>query len=228
MFENLFTDLSAVSAFDVAVNLALALVLGMLVAVIYRVTYSGYSYSSSLVSSMVILTMITAVVIMVIGNNLARAFGLVGAMSIIRFRTAVKDTRDIVFIFFALAVGMAIGSGNHLVGILGAGTVCLVILVLYLADFGSVNGDELLLRFTMVPGDNDGDSQIYMPIFEKYLKNFELLNIKSVRMGQYLEYSFNIFLKEPDKYNQVINELNAVEGIERVGLIFKGYESETS
>ncbi|MDZ7346073.1 MAG: DUF4956 domain-containing protein, partial [candidate division KSB1 bacterium] len=83
------------SFFDVLINLVIAFVLGMLIATVYRLTFKGYAYSASLVNTLILITMVTTMVIMVIGNNLARAFGLVGAMSIIRFRTAVKDTRDI-------------------------------------------------------------------------------------------------------------------------------------
>jgi len=100
-------------------DLAIALLCGFLISLLYRWTYRGPAYSTTFVSSLASLSMITALVIMVIGNNLARAFGLVGALSIIRFRTAVKDTQDIVFIFFALAVGMAAGVGLHLSAIAG-------------------------------------------------------------------------------------------------------------
>jgi hypothetical protein len=89
--------------------LSVALFAGLILTCLYRITYKGAGYTAGFVGSIILLTLITALVIMVIGNNLARAFGLVGAMSIIRFRTAVKDVMDIVFIFFALAVGMASG-----------------------------------------------------------------------------------------------------------------------
>ena len=86
---------------DVLLNLLVALLCGLVIAQTYKLTFGGASYSKSISNSLVVLAMITTVVIIVIGNNLARAFGLVGAMSIIRFRTAVKDPMDIVFIFFS-------------------------------------------------------------------------------------------------------------------------------
>ena len=84
---------------DVLANLLVAFVCGLMMSIIYRITYRGPSYSVTFVNSLVLLSIISAIVIMVIGNNIARAFGLVGAMSIIRFRTAVRDTMDLVFIF---------------------------------------------------------------------------------------------------------------------------------
>jgi len=94
--KNLFTSIAIEQFIG---NLVMALICGFIISIIYRWTYRGPHYSTSYVHSMVILAMVTALVIMVIGNNLARAFGLVGAMSIIRFRTAVKDTQDIVNYF---------------------------------------------------------------------------------------------------------------------------------
>ena len=224
MFDSLITNFQTITIFDVAINIVLSFVIGFFISVIYRITYSGYAYSSSFVNAMIILSMITAIVIMVIGNNLARAFGLVGAMSIIRFRTVVKDTRDIVFVFFALAAGMAAGSGNHIIGIVGSSIVGLVVLVLFIFNYGSVRKKELLLRFYMIPDNNE--ENIYIPIFQKYLQNFSMLNIKSVRMGQFLELSFHIRLKNMDNYQQFINEMNGLEGIERISLIFNGNEEE--
>ncbi|MCB0843737.1 MAG: DUF4956 domain-containing protein, partial [Bacteroidetes bacterium] len=112
-------DLFPLTVADIVINLAISVICGLIISVVYRLTYKGASYSVTFVHSLVLLSMITAIVLLVIGNNLARAFGLVGAMSIIRFRTAVRDTQDIVFIFFSLAVGMAAGVGYPVIAILG-------------------------------------------------------------------------------------------------------------
>ena len=224
MPDTIFADFQGMTLFDVLLNVLLSFVIGFFISLLYRTTYTGYSYSSSFVNALVILAMVTAIVIMVIGNNLARAFGLVGAMSIIRFRTVVKDTRDITFVFFALAGGMAAGSGNHLIGIAGTGIVGIVLLVFYLVNYGSVRKKELLLRFYMVP--QNGEENIFLPVFREHLHNFTLLNIKSVRLGQFLEFSFHIRLKDVDRYQRFINDLNGIEGIERVSMVFSGNEEE--
>ena len=101
------------------INMIIALLCGLIISLFYKASYRGPHYSTSFVQALVVLSMVTSLVIMVIGNNLARAFGLVGAMSIIRFRTAVKDTQDIVFIFFSLAAGMAAGVGLKLPAFVG-------------------------------------------------------------------------------------------------------------
>ena len=96
-----------------------ALICGAAISWLYKATYQGPGFSQNFSSSIILLPMITALVIMIIGNNLARAFGLVGALSIIRFRTALKEPLDIVYVFFALAVGMAAGIGSYMIAFTG-------------------------------------------------------------------------------------------------------------
>lgn len=120
-------------------GLAVALVCGFLVSLLYRWTCRGPNYSITFVNALPALSMITAIVIMVIGNNLAHAFGLVGALSIIRFRTAIKDIHDIVFIFifFSLAVGIAAGVGLYSTAIIGTIFIGVSILILSRINYAS-------------------------------------------------------------------------------------------
>lgn len=122
---NEFQDLQNILSFSLTTgqvvrNLAVALVCGLLISRFYAWVTGRPGQSRTFSGSLIALSLITAVVIMVIGNNLARAFGLVGAMSIVRFRTAVKDVQDIVFIFFSLAIGMAAGVGQAAVAFITA------------------------------------------------------------------------------------------------------------
>ena len=223
MFDSLFVDFQTITIFDVVLNVLFAFIIGLFISIVYRITYKGFEYSSSFVNTIVIISMVTSIVIMVIGNNLARAFGLVGAMSIIRFRTVVKETRDIAFVFFSLAGGMAAGAGNHVIGLLGSAIIGLVVLIFYLTDYGVVKKKEMLLSFYMLP--QPGDESIYLPVFDKYLSTHTLLNVKSARMGQYLDLSFHVRLKQLDQYQDFIHELSSLEGIERASLVF-GEQSE--
>ena len=218
MFDNLFFNVPTITFFEIVINVLLAFIFGFFISLIYRLTYKGYAYSSSFVNMLVIIAMVTAIVMMVIGNNLARAFGLVGAMSIIRFRTVVKDTRDIAFVFFSLAGGMAAGAGNHMIGIVGSIFIGLVILGMFLTNYGVAKQKELLLKFYMIP--QHGDENIYLPVFNNFLKTHTLLNVKSARLGQFLELSFHVRLKDLKLHHKFIEELSALEGIERVSLIF--------
>src|SRR5690242_15916792 len=101
---------SAFTVTDVAVVLALSFVLSAAAATAYKATHRGTSYSQSFAQTLVLMGMITSLIMLIIGSNIARAFSLVGALSVIRFRNAVKETRDVGFMFFVMAVGMACGT----------------------------------------------------------------------------------------------------------------------
>lgn len=223
-FDSLFMNVPTILFFDILINMIMAFIFGFVISSLYRITYKGYSYSASFVNTLIIITMVTAVVIMVIGNNLARAFGLVGAMSIIRFRTVLKDTRDIAFVFFSLAAGMAAGAGNYLIGLIGGTLISLIILVLFWGNYGSIHQKEMLLRFWMVP--EEGAQSIYIPVFKKFLSNYSLLNVQSARLGQFLELSFYVSLNKKEQSQLFIRELSGLEGIERVSLVVGEETSE--
>ena len=115
---------------DVVIVLVLSFVLSACIGWIYKITHRGTSYTQSFVFTLVLNGMIVAVVMLIVGSDIARAFSLVGALSIIRFRNAVKETRDVGFIFFTMAIGMAIGTRFYLLGVISAVAISLVILLM--------------------------------------------------------------------------------------------------
>jgi uncharacterized membrane protein YhiD involved in acid resistance len=159
--------------------------------------------------------MVTALVIMVIGNNLARAFGLVGAMSIIRFRTAVKDTQDIVFIFFSLAAGMAAGVGLKGLALLGTVFIGAVLLLMSRLNYARPHKRDFLLQFQCDVQDGEG---VYLPVLENYCKNNKLVNMQSIGMENQFELSFYIELKKRDQRTQLIRDLNKIAEVDHVRL----------
>ena len=217
------TDLSQIFNFvitpaDVIAHLTISLLCGILIAQVYRWTYSGPNYTVSFVHALIAITMITAVVIMVIGNNLARAFGLVGAMSIIRFRTAVKDAHDIVFIFFSLAIGLAAGVGLYRVAFSGALGIGLVILVLNKFNFAQRNHREYLLQFSYE--EKGIQEKVYEAVLEKYCRRNHLINVRSLGREDILELSYNILLKRRNLFAEFVQALSAVPGVTSVNCFF--------
>ncbi len=199
-------------------NMTVALACGFLISLLYRWTYRGPSYSITFVNSIPPLSMITAVVIMVIGNNLARAFGLVGALSIIRFRTAIKDTQDIVFIFFSLAIGMAAGVGLHSIAIAGTIFIGTSIFILSKINYAYPERREFLLQFYFAPsGEQEAP---YQPVLDKYCKQHKLINVKSLKDGDLLELSYYVHLKVKDKSREFVRELGRIQGVTHVNLFF--------
>lgn len=215
-FQNFWTY--SLSVGNVLENVGVAFLCCSVIALFYRYTYRGPGYSVSFINSLVVLGMITAVVIMVIGNNLARAFGLVGAMSIIRFRTAVKETMDIVFIFFSLSIGMAAGVGLHIVAISGALFIGFIILLLSKTNLFSLSNEKFLLQF-LYTGPHGNENAPYMEVLNKYCKQITLLNIKSIKENQ-LELSYHVSIKNKKDNSKFIGELENVEGVRQINLYF--------
>lgn len=215
-FQNIFT--TSITLGTVLQNLSVAVLCSLLIAVFYKYSYKGPGYSASFVHSLIALSMITAIVIMVIGNNLARAFGLVGAMSIIRFRTAVKDTIDIVFIFFALGIGMAAGVGLYSVAIGGTIFIGLILLALSKTEFLIIRKEKFLLQFRYLA--EDGNEASYIPALKKYCKKFTMINVKSIGREDELEISFYVSIKNKNQNPEFIKELSAQKGISSVNFYF--------
>ena len=197
-------------------NIAVALLCGFLISLLYRWTHRGPDYSITFINSMPSLSMITAVVTMVIGNNLARAFGLVGALSIIRFRTAIKDTQDIVFIFFSLAIGMAAGVGLHSTAI--TATICIgaSMFILSKINHASPKRQECLLQFRFM---SSGEQKApYLPILEKYCQHYRLINTKSLKQKDSLRISYYVNLKAKEQSEEFVRELGRTQSVTHVNL----------
>ena len=199
---------------EILINLIIAFFLGFIISLVYKKTHKGLSYSQSFVLTNIFVCVIVAMVIMVIGNNLARAFALVGALSIIRFRTVVKDTKDTAFIFWSLAAGMASGTGSYFLAISGTAVISMIALVLYYTNYGSIFKSEFIIQFRS--RNSAKNKKNYNKIFSEYCKSSTLLNAESSGDGQSLKLSFDIVLKENKAYDEFIQKLSKVSGLSEV------------
>ena len=131
IFKSSFLEnVTAVSLLDMVLALALAFGLGMFIFLVYKKTYQGVMYSSSFGVTLVALTMITTLVILAVTSNVVLSLGMVGALSIVRFRTAIKDPMDLVFLFWSISIGIICGAGLYEVALLTCLVVTILILVL--------------------------------------------------------------------------------------------------
>ena len=202
--------------FEILINIALAFVLGMVISTVYRYTHKGLSYSQSFTLTIVFITLIVAVVMMVIGSSLARAFALVGALSIIRFRTVVKDTKDIIYIFFGLAVGMASGTSNYFLAVSSATCISLIAVVLDKLNYGALYKSEFILRFTF---EQNYGSESYLETIKKYAKRSNLLHIEPAGDGKYLNLTYDITLNDGADAGQFSTAIDKAEGTSEITLI---------
>ena len=219
-------ELLPLNVYTVLTNLSVALACGIIIALVYRFIYKGPSYAASYVNSLVLLSLITCLVIMVIGNNLARAFGLVGAMSIIRFRTAVRDVQDIVYIFFSLAVGMASGVGLHAIAIGGTIFICLVSVVLVTFNFGAPGKAEYVLQL-IYPPSKEIDNQV-SKILREYCRGVKLVNLKSQGEGGKMEAFYQFAIRRRFKSTELVSELSSLSESIKFNLYFDQDEASVA
>lgn len=202
---------------NVFLSLLLAFVLGQVIAWVYYFTHSGLSYSRTYVQSLVLVTIVVAMVMAVIGDNIIRAFGLMGALAIIRFRNVVKDTRDIVFIFCSLVVGMAAGSQRYAIAVMGTVILSLIAIYLDLTGFGTHQPHNGFLRFSL-PG-HIGPKHPVPEILKRFCGNFTLISAQDSGFGSAeVEYSYQLMVRNARRNEQMLAELEKVEGIENVSL----------
>lgn len=121
---------TSISLFDMALALVFAFGIGMFIFLIYKKTYQGVMYSSSFATTLVALTMITTVVILAVTSNVVLSLGMVGALSIVRFRTAIKEPLDIAFLFWSIAIGIVLAAGLFPLAVIGSGVIGLLLLLL--------------------------------------------------------------------------------------------------
>jgi hypothetical protein len=207
----------AVSWVQVLVRLALALVLGRLVALVYERTRPASQRTPSFPATLVLLAVLIAMVTQVIGDNVARAFSLVGALSIVRFRTVVRDTEDTAFVIFAVVVGMATG-GNHLpVAFTGLAVVGAAAFWMGARTNGWPDAAGFVLRVRAGLG-RDLEALVGSAL-AAHVTDHRLTSVGTARQGMSLEASYQVRLKAGASASDLIKALNRVDGIQSVELV---------
>ena len=200
----------------VLVRLVAAMAFGAVVAFIYRQTRPNGDAQPSFPITLVLLSILIAMVTQVIGDNVARAFSLVGALSIVRFRTVVRDTQDTAFVIFAVAVGMAVGAGHPTVAISG------MVVVGAAAWIWSRRGalattDDLYMLEVKVAVGLDADV-VLRPTLETLVKTRRLMSLSTAKQGMAIEVRYQVALVRPDAAGELVRTLNKVEGVQGVSL----------
>ena len=203
---------------EILINLVLSFILGVSISLIYKKTHKGLSYSQSFMVTNIFVAVIVCMVIMIIGNSLARAFALVGALSIIRFRTVVKDTKDTAYIFWSLAAGMAAGTGSYFLAIAGSIIISGIALILFYTNFGSIIKSEFIVQFRINSNDSNITSQ-YNRLISDFTKSQTLLSSESSGDGQTIKVSFDVVMKEEMKQNELISKISKIDGVSEVVII---------
>lgn len=203
-----FQDLSGTfSVTDVLLSLLLSFVLTSIVGVVYQKTHRHISYSQSFVQTLVLVGMVISVIMLVVGSNIARAFALVGALSVIRFRNAVKETRDVGFLFLAMAIGMTCGTRFYVLAIAATALICVVLLLMHRFDWFRADISRQVVK-VQLPAEETAET--IEQILAAHCSSFELISAESVRGGALTEYSYTTQVRPKVAPNELVNALREV------------------
>jgi len=200
----------------------LAFVLGQVVAWIYSRTHSGLSYSRSFTQSLVIMTLVVSLVMFVIGNSIVTAFGLLGALALIRFRNVLKDTRDTVFVFICLVVGMAVGTQRYVLAIVGTTVLILVVLFLDVTAFGTLGRFDGYLTLRGLRGTL-GDTE---RVLRRYCREIKHVSSRQAGGTSEEEVVYEIGLRDRSRGDELLEELRRIDGVGHASLMVRAKYAE--
>jgi len=197
--------------------LGASLILGILISIVYIKTHKEEGYTASFTVTLIMLPAIIAIIILLVGNNVARAFSLAGAFSLIRFRSAPGDPKDIAYVFFTLAIGLACGIGYIGYAVIFAIILCAVMVVLNHINYAEPKDMSMTLKLT-VPEDLNFQN-LCDDILEKYTNSWKMKRVKTSEFGTLFEVVYNIELKQEVDQKKFIDELRCRNGNLNISLI---------
>ena len=210
IFKSSFLEnMTSISIFDMAIALVFAFGLGMLIFLVYKKTYQGVMYSSSFGTTLVALTMITTLVVLAVTSNVVLSLGMVGALSIVRFRTAIKEPLDIAFLFWAIAVGIVLAAGMIPLAVIGSAIIGAILLVL-------VNKKSYYNPYIVVLSCTDSASEKKATEYLNKQVQKCVVKSKTAQKGL-IELNLEIRMKNDD--TDFINTLADMEGVNSAILV---------
>ena len=215
----IFQNSGNLSLWQITMHIVVAAILGFVIFLSYAITHRGTIYSKKFNVSLVVLTILTGTVMTVIGNNIALSLGMVGALSIVRFRTAIKDSRDTVYIFWTIIVGICCGVGDYEVAAIGSAVTFAALFLL-----GCIKGETRMLMIIRASRSKQPDIQSY--IFKTF-HNKAILRVRNTT-EECVEFIYEIsskVLQQVEKTGKnVIDEIYRLNSIEYVNLVMQNDE----
>lgn len=209
---------------EILIILGSSTVLGFAISLLYVKTHKSSGYTPSFANTLVMLPLIIAVIIMLIGNNVARAFSLAGAFTIIRFRSAPADPKDITYIFFTLAVGLALGLGYIGYAVIFSLVLAVVIVLMDVFHYAVPKSEHFILKVTVPENLNYRD--LITDILQEYSTSFRLKKVKTADFGALFEVVYYVELKKDIDQKEMIDKIRTRNGNLNVQLVFREYEDK--
>lgn len=211
IFKSSFLEkASSFNALDMIIALALAFAIGLFIFLVYKKTFRGVMYSENFGVSLLAMTLVTTLIILAVTSNVVLSLGMVGALSIVRFRSAVKEPLDIAFVFWSVSVGIVLGAGLIPLAIFGSVFIGIIMLV-FVNKKSSDNPYILIVNCT-----DDNSENLVIDHINKSVKK-HIIKSKTVSANNGIELTVEIKLK--DMSTKFVNEINDLKGVNNVVLV---------
>lgn len=218
-FMTVFGSAQILTVEQILCSMLLAFVVCSVLAKIYCWTFNGLSYSRSFVHTIIVGGMVVSMLIMAIGNNLARGLGILGTLAIVRFRTPIRDTRDMIFLFASLGLGIACGANVYNVAIVGTLTISGAFLLLHGSPFASRREYEGMLRFAL-PAKSSSEEDV-RDVLRQFCSSCSMIGMREAAQGDLIEYSYHVRLLDPSYQSDLIETLHGVAGLADATLLMQ-------
>lgn len=216
LYNYLVSTGGTITIFEAIEIMIMSLILSIVIFVTYKLTFSGVMYNRKFNISLVMLTLVTTMVIIVIGSDVALSLGMVGALSIVRFRTAIKDPRDTGYIFWSIGVGLSVGSSNYMIATIGSLFLAMVLSVFSVTSIGREDRYILIIR-----GKKNTEEEIMRSVFKNF-KSSQLRGKNST--NESIEIIYQVKLKNNDD-KKILDKLYRIEGVNTVNIIAQNGET---
>ena len=199
--------------------LLLAFGLGQAIAGVYMLTFRGLSYSRGTVHSMAMGSVITCMLLLAVGSSIAAGIGIAAGLTAVRFRTTLRDPRDIIFVFAALGTGMACGAQAYGAAIVGTVVFSLGGALLHVTNYGARHQSDGLLRF-IAPVGPEAEASV-TKLLRDHCRSFSLVTLRETAQGRAMEHAYQISARSPDDRAQLVQNLQSVPGLQDVTLLLQ-------
>ncbi len=211
--ESLLLNFGAVKLewHGILLSLMLAFLCSGAIAFAYERTFVGLSWSRGLLQSMILGGMVSCLLMIAIGDNIARGIGIVGSLAIVRFRTNLRDARDLIFVFASMGVGVAAGVQSWVAALIGTALFCGAAVMLNITRFGNRTASEGLVRFQVPPGASSTAN--VMKALGASTASFVLVTLRPAAQGDLVDCAYQVRLARAGRHERLLAELEKVPGI---------------
>ena len=221
MFDSILPD-SGIDFLSIIIIIFTSIVLGLILALTYIFTHRKESYSPSFTTTLILLPTVVSIIIVLVSNNIARAFSLAGIFALTRFRSEQQDTKDIAYVFTTIAIGLSTGLGYIAYGVLITLILCLLLIILDVSKFSMLGNKSKTLKI-IIPEDLNFDN-LFDDIFEKYCRSYQLNKSRTTDFGTLFELTHTIVFKKNISEKAFIDEIRTRNSNLNVILTLRKYD----